>query len=286
MSFIDRMLSIDRRVIFVLIALAVIIPMMLDLVLIVRPSPIVQSLFDRVEALPAGSKVLMTMDFGPSTAPENRPMADALFRHCLIKGHKVYIVSLWATGDAEAVGTIGRITKEFPEKVYGEDYIHLGFKAGGAGLINAILADFKGFYTTDINQKDIKTFPMMDPIRGLADFNKILAVCSGRPGLREWIQFAGDRANVPVGGGVTAVEAPELYPYYPAQISGLMGGLQGAAEYEAALVRVYPQFKETSTMATKRMGPQNVAHWVIITFIVIGNIAFFLKQRGLKAKKK
>jgi len=141
-------------------------------------------------------------------------------------------------------------------------------------------------YTTDLAGKDINSLPMMAPIKGLTDFTAILEISSGSPGFKEWIQFAGDRGNIPVGGGATAVSAPELYPYYPAQLFGLMGGLQGAAEYEAALVTKYSKYKETTVSAIALMGPQTVAHLVIIFFVVIGNIAYFIKQRSLKAEKK
>jgi hypothetical protein len=76
------------------------------------------------------------------------------------------------------------------------------------------------------------------------------------------------------------VEAPLLYPYYPKQLLGLMGGLQGAAEYEAALVLAYPQYEATSTEAIQRMGPQTVAHLVIILFIVLGNAAYFRSRHA------
>ncbi|MFC2150540.1 hypothetical protein ACFLQV_03450 [Calditrichota bacterium] len=286
MDIIQKMQSIDRRWIFLLIGLAVIIPMMLNLVLIVRPSPIVQSIFDKVESLDPGSKVLLSYDYGPATVPENQPMADALTRHSMILGHKVYMMAVWPTGEAQANQTIESvILGEFEGKEYGEDYIQLGYKAGNQGLINAIFTDLKGMYNTDAAGVDINNFPMMADVRGLRDFDLILGVCSGKPGLKEWVQFAGDRGNIPVAGGVTAVEAPLLYPYYPTQLLGLMGGLQGAAEYEAALVIKYPQYEEASSTAVKSMGPQTVAHLVIIMFVVIGNISFFvLRSREKKAR--
>lgn len=287
MAFVDKMIQIDRRIIFVLIALAVIIPMMLNLEFVMRSSPIVQAIFDKVESLPEGSKVLVSFDYGPSTVPENRPMADGTVRHCMIKGHKVYIISLWATGEPEANITIENVIRgEFPEKIYGEDYIQLGFKAGNQGLINAIFNDFKGMFTTDANGVEINQFPMMADINGLPDFDLILGICSGKPGLKEWVQFAGDRGDIPVAGGVTAVEAPLMYPYYPSQLLGLMGGLQGAAEYEAAVVEKYPQYREVGMTAVKKMGPQTVAHLVIIFFVIIGNIAFFIKARKDKLAKQ
>jgi len=286
MSLFDRLLKIDRRVIFVLIALAVIIPMLLNLVFIVRPSPVVEAIFDKVESLPAGSRVLISYDFGPSTVPENQPMADAMVRHCLIKGHIVYLIALWPTGEAQSNQTIDQVIRtEFPDKVYGVDYIQLGYKAGAQGLINAIFTNLKGMYTTDARGVDVNSFPMMAPITGLKDFAIILAATSGKPGLKEWVQFAGDRGNIPIAGGCTAVEAPLLYPYYPTQLLGLMGGLQGAAEYEAALVSKYPKYRETSMVAVKSMGPQTVAHFVIIFFVIIGNVAFFVQKRRDKMKR-
>ncbi len=287
MSFIEKMLKIDRRIIFLLIALAVIIPMLLNLVFVVRPSPIVQTIFDKVDGLPDGSKVLLSFDYGPATVPENRPMAESLLRHCMIKGHRTYIMAVWATGEAEANISIGRVIRtEFPDKVYGSDYIQLGYKAGNQGLINAIFTDFKGMYTTDAAGVDINSFPMMADVNALPDFDLILAVCSGKPGLKEWVQFAGDRGDIPVAGGVTAVEAPLLYPYYPKQLLGLMGGLQGAAEYEAALVNEYPEYRASSMTAVKLMGPQTVAHLVIIFFVIIGNVAFFIQQRREKRARR
>lgn len=279
MNLINRLMKIDRRVIFLLIALAVIIPMLLNLVFVVRPSPVVQAIFDKVESLPPGSRVLVSYDYGPSTVPENQPMADALVRHCLHLGHKVYIIAVWATGEAQANVTIDRVIKaEFPGKLYGEDYIQLGYKAGNQGLINAIFTDLKGMYTTDAAGADVNSFPMMAPVTVLKDFALILSIASGKPGLKEWVQFAGDRGNIPISGGVTAVEAPLLYPYYPRQLLGFMGGLQGAAEYEAALVLKYPQYRATSLTAVRSMGPQAVAHLVIIFFVLVGNIAFFIQK--------
>jgi hypothetical protein len=58
-----------------------------------------------------------------------------------------------------------------------------------------------------------------------------------------------------------------------------MGGLLGAAEYEAALVSKYPQYESSSKQAIRLMGPQTVAHLVIIAFIIIGNIAYFAGGR-------
>ena len=279
-TFIEKLGTMDRRYVFLLIAIAVIIPLILHYTSSIPTSAIVQRLFDKVENLPPRSKILISFDYGPSTVPENQPMANALTRHALEKGHRVYLMALWATGPRQSLQLIQEIIQvEFPEKVYGEDWIHLGYKAGNQGLINTLLSDFKAMYTTDIEGTDIDNLAVMDDIRTLRDFDFILGLGSGFPGTKEWIQFAGDPGDIPVGGGTTAVMAPLLYPYYPKQMVGFMGGLQGAAEYETALSAKYPEYHQRSRIASTSMGPQVTAHLVIVAFIVLGNVTYLIERR-------
>jgi len=282
-NMLEKVGTLDRRFIYIFIALAVIIPLLAQLEFPVKPSPIVDAIFDHIDAMPPGSKLILTADYGPSTVPENQPMFEAVARHALHKGLKLYVLTIWATGPPmiedmkEAV-----IDVDFPNMVEGTDWINLGYKAGNQGVINSAFSNFRQAFPTDINGANIDDVPMMDGIERLADFDMIVAIGSGFPGVKEWIQFGGDPSDVPMAGGVTAVEAPLLYPYYPSQLLGLMGGLQGAAEYEAALVAAYPQFEPTSTQAIKNMGPQTVAHIVIIIFIILGNISYLAGDRKSK----
>jgi hypothetical protein len=264
----------------------------------------VQHLFDTVEKLPEDAKVLMSLDYGPSTVPENDPMAHAVARHLLRKNVKVYLMTLWATGPplinalAEQV-----VLTDFPGKVYGEDWVNLGYRTGNQGVIQALTSDLRGLFTVDagfaeseasasargpshervsIASRSIAELPMLNGVETLKDFRLVIGIGSGFPGLKEWVQFGGDPTGVDVGGGVTAVEAPLLYPYYPQQLSGLMGGLLGAAEYEAALTSAYEEFTGSGRTALVRMFPQMVAHLVIVGFVVLGNVSYFAlrgKQR-------
>lgn len=284
MHWSDRIGRIDRKVIFVVIGLSVVVPLLLKLVFPIHTSPIVQHIFDKVESLPPRSRVLLSMDFGPATAPENMPMSAAVARHVLERGGQLYIMSLWATGPGQSAQLIEEVLRrEFPEKIEGVDWMNLGYKSGNQGLINAILLDLKAMFSTDAYGRSITEIPMMRDLRNLKDLDLIVGIGSGVPGVKEWIQFAGDRGDIPIAAGVTAVEAPLLYPYYPEQLLGLMGGLQGAAEYEAELIRKYPRFVETGARAVKLMGPQAVAHTMILLFVIIGNVAFFMERRRQRA---
>jgi hypothetical protein len=82
--------------------------------------------------------------------------------------------------------------------------------------------------------------------------------------------------------GVTGVSAPLLYPYVPRQLPGLLGAIKGAAEYEKLVIDAYggpspdPRYLE----ALRRMGPQLVAHLLIIGLIVVANVVFVLDRRA------
>jgi len=289
MNFLANLGSLDRRWIFLFVAVAVAIPLWMQRPAHVVPSPIVENLYDAIDALPAGSRVLLSLDYGPSTVPENDPMSHAIARHVLSRDIQLYLITIWATGPPLINNLLEEVVAtDFEDKVYGEDFLNLGYKVGNQGLIQALTSDFKGQYTQDVGWRDIASrpvgqIPMMNPITTVRDFDFIVAIGSGFPGLKEWIQFAGDPTGTPVGGGVTAVEAPLLYPYFPKQLIGLMGGLVGAAEYEAALVIDYPVFGEASQTALVRMFPQTVAHLVIVGFVILGNISYFM-QRGKRRK--
>jgi hypothetical protein len=261
------------------------VPLLLNIQFAELASPIVKNIFDKVQSLPPGSRVLLSMDYGPSTVPEIQPMVNALVRHCNEKNLKIYYMCLWATGQNLTTITVDSVqTKEFPEKEYGIDYVNLGYKAGNEGLINVILTDLKKMYTTDVRGTYIDDIPMTREIRNLTSFDLIIGLGGGTPGIKEWILFAGDPGNIPVAGGCTAVQAPLLYPYWPNQLLGLMGGIKGAAEYESELMRNFPQYKKKSSPGIKMMGPQAIAHIVIMLFIIVGNITFFLERAREKRK--
>lgn len=286
MALFEKLKQIDRRIIFLFIALSVIVPLLLNIKFTEKAGPIVKNIFDKIESLPAGSRVLLSLDYGPSTVPEIQPMVNALVRHCNEKNLKIYYMCLWATGQNLTTITVDSVqVKEFPGKVYGVDYVNLGYKAGNEGLINVLLTDMKKMYTTDVKGTYIDDIEAMKAVRNLTSFDLIVGLGGGTPGIKEWILFAGDPGRIPVAGGCTAVQAPLLYPYWPNQLLGLMGGIKGAAEYESELIRHYPKYKTKSNPGIRMMGPQAIAHVVIMLFIIIGNITFFMERSREKQGK-
>ena len=122
--------AVDRRVIFVLIGLAVLVPLLTPISLPVRETPTTVKFYDGIEDIPKNSKVLVSFDYGPSTRPEIHPMNVGVLRHMLRNGHQIYISCLWPDGIYMALDALEEITDEdnpdnvstFDIKEY-EDYI-------------------------------------------------------------------------------------------------------------------------------------------------------------------
>jgi len=272
--------SLDRRWIHAALAGAILLSIVARIRFPDSPTPLVQGLYDRIDSLPAGTPIVLSLDYSPNSRPELEPMARALARHALLRGDRLILLSVWDTGNAmiEELRT-SVLAAEFPERREGTDWVALGYKAGNEILINAIRDNFGAMYRTDRRDSLLADLPALAGVRGLADCGLIVSLSGGSPGLKEWILFAGDVTGVPVAGGCTGVGTPEFLPYFPRQLIGLLGGLKGAAEYEAALERGHPEFHQRTMAATDGMGPQSVAHTVIIVFILMGNAGYLLDRR-------
>ncbi len=95
----EKISAVDPRVIYILVALGVMIPMLFpQLVLPVNVTGPVRSIFDEVDRLPEGSPVFVSLDFDPASDPEMSPMAIAFLQHCFRKKLKVTGMTLWPQG--------------------------------------------------------------------------------------------------------------------------------------------------------------------------------------------
>ncbi len=277
--------EVERRVIFLMMGLTVAGAVLTGIVLPVQETVVVRNIFDTIENLEEGDKVLLSLDYDPSGAPELQPMAIAVSQHCLEKKLKICYMTLWGTGGAMIADVITAIRPDFPELVYGEDYCNVGYRAGNEAVLKVIATDFRKTFPTDVSGIVLDSLPMMTGVTACPDFSYIVAIGSGRPGIKEWVEYVVEPSGALMGSGAAAVSAPQLYPYYPQQMNGMMGGSKGASEYEKMLRRGYPKYGEFRAQATEIMGPQTVAHVFLMLLIIFANISFFLakKRKGASA---
>jgi len=285
----SRLTTIDRRWIFLLVALGTILPILKPIGFPVSITPPVKSVYDKIETLGAEDVVVLSYDYGPTTGAENDPMADAILRHCLLRKVKVVTLALYPLGGLTALNnSITRIAAEFPEAQYGVDYVNLGYKDGGQASMKLLAEDFSQAFPGDTNGTPLANLPLMQRVKGAKNAQLAVSIATGIIG-EWWANLINAQFGIPVAVGCTAVSAPKYYAYLEAkQMIGLLGGLKGASEYEKLLKEGYPVTQKAYAnpmlqTASKGMDVQTIDHLVIIGFIVIGNVAYFASRRQKKA---
>ena len=269
----QRLMNIDRRIIFVLVFLGVAAPLLVDFYLPIKPTSTVQAVYDEIERVAAidDGTVLLSFSYGASTEPEMQPMARSLVRHCFSRDIKVVAICLWPEAPGLAQEVLQTTAAEFG-KTYGVDYAFMGYKPGTYSVILNMGQDFHDAFPSDAWGARSNTLPLTRNIRSLRDFDFVFDLAAGDSIEFWWIPFGQEKFGFPFAGGCTAVMAPDLFPFLQSrQLLGLIGGLAGAAEYEILMNR--------RDSATEAMRAQSVTHLIIIAFILFGNAVFFISRR-------
>ncbi|MBU1700668.1 MAG: hypothetical protein KJ831_11035, partial [Candidatus Eisenbacteria bacterium] len=237
----DKLTRVDRRIVFLLIFIGTFLPIVFTIGLPVSITPPVRDLYDKMESLNEGDMIMLSFDYGPTTAPENAPMVDAVLRHAFLKRLKVVIIALFPIGSVTmAEQEVSKVAGEYEAThIYGVDFVNLGYKDGGQAVMKQMGVNIQGVFPTDVSGTPFDEIPMFEPYRtsgdsvlSYTDMKLVISVATGIIG-EWWANLVNAQFGIPVAVGCTAVSAPKYYAYYKAgQMFALLGGLKGAAEYE------------------------------------------------------
>src|SRR5574342_1184564 len=279
MTFAERMLRIDRRIIFLVIGLCTLLPLLYPVGLPIKISPEVRGVYDYIESLPEGSVFLLSLDFDPASKPELHPQSISLLRHAFKKSLRVIAMTLWVSGTGMADQVITQVASEMG-KGNGKDYVFLGWSPGGTAIIINMGQDLYTAFPSDYGGKPTKGLSVLEGVQSLKDIAYAISLGAGNPGVEAWYVFGKDKYKFELGGGCTGVIAPGLYPLLRSgQINGLIGGLRGGAEYESLIGQ--------KGRAVAGMDAQSATHLAIIVLVAMCNLFYFsLRQQQGRSREQ
>jgi hypothetical protein len=273
--------GLDARYLYLILLILSSIPILMPLGLPLAPSALTRSAYDFIENLPPGSVVILDAQHSTGYGPELGTQFAALMKHLLSRPLKVVIVALGAEGpmlvDMTFKGSTlsgSPINPDAYGKVYGEDYIFVGYIAGGE---TAIAAFARNSWITEVDgeqKKPLSEFPIMEYCKTVDDWSLAISVSGGNfeQMVAQWYSAYG----TPIIFGAPGVSAPRLYPYIGAgQVVAMLVSLTGAAEYELLIRK--------PGLAASLMDVLNLAQLLIVASIVIGNIIYFATRQGGRA---
>src|SRR5687768_11921098 len=91
----DWLTQLDRRWLFLAMAIAIVVPLLNPVSMPFQVSPQVRAVYDEIETIEPGQVVLMSIDYDPAAQPELEPFTRAALRHLLRRGARIVFVTLW-----------------------------------------------------------------------------------------------------------------------------------------------------------------------------------------------
>lgn len=273
MTFFEKIQSIDRRFIYLLVFVLLSVPSLRPFSLPLQVSDATQAAYDAIEKLPPESTVMLSTDWEASTQAESAPQTEAIVKHIFGRNLKLIIVGLWPQGNSATEVIVDRLASEMG-KTYGVDWVNLGYKPGGEVVLASLADNIQSLYPQDAKGMPVANIEICKGLSSVKDVDLVISVSWGDPGHLTWVKMVGTPHKIPVIAAVTAVSIAGCAPYVQSgQIVGVVGGLGGAAEYEKLV--------GYSGKATAGMGAQTVGHFLILVMVVIGNIGFIAMKKRL-----
>jgi len=273
----EKLQNLDKRVFYVLMALAIAIPTVSPLGLPISVEAPVQQTYNFVKNLPDGSRVLIGFDYEPGDEIDLNPQAIALFHLLAPKKIKVVAISSFPAGPMFADECLA-VLKEYGYK-YGQDYVNLGYYAGGEPTLAAFGNKPTSIYSKDWLGNDVASLSLVKELTSMKDFSMAMTLNdgpTGGTGTHEWVRQAVMAHGTPLIMGCTGVLAASNMTYVQGgQCKGILAGLAAAAQLEKLLGK-----KGTGTVG---MDAQSIAHVLIVAFVLLGNVAMILSKRRQKA---
>jgi hypothetical protein len=284
MQFFERLMMMDRRWVFLFLAAVCFFTYYVEYDVPIYVEPETERIYTFIDSLPEGDIILLAIDYDPNSMAELHPMTYTIVEHAWRKNLRLIITALSQNGPGMADQAIRDISDslampatyngvEYParEIVNGEDYVFLGYKPYYALVILGMGQDFRLPFPNDYYGTPLDSLPMM---RRVVNYDHVACVISLSSGTISdgWISYGQGRFGFPLFFGLTGVMTAQYYPFYGSgQLSGLMGGMLGAAQYEF--------LADNYGLARDAMKVQLPAHVIIILFIIMGNVGYFASRR-------
>jgi len=277
MSLLEKIRDLDNRIIYGLAWIFVLFPLLSPLGL---PIPISgdsiawKSFIDN--DIQDGDTVIFTLMYGTSGMPELFPMSVATMKHILEKDVKFIVVSFWTEGPLVFDTLLGQVDPADYGKIYGEDWIRLGYLPGGETAMGAFATSFQNTVPRDyVEGNSLDSFPIMADIKSAEDIDLIISFETGTPGTPEWLRQWNTPYGVPQITGCIGVSVPGIIPYINSgQLSALLPGLTVSAEYEVLLNK--------PGLAVAGVDAVSTSHLLVVMLVILGNITYFMtKEDGL-----
>lgn len=263
----QRMLSIDRRWLYAILFVNIVVFLLSPVRLRAPISPPVQKFYDEIESLRPGDLVMISSNWSASTLAENQPQLEAVLKHLMRKGVHFTFISIEAQSRDISLRLAKRLTEEAGYE-YGKQWAHFGFVPNLIVAIKGMVNDLPATIKQDVTGTPIQQLPVTKGIKSLKDYKMVIDITpSGTVPI--WISYSPKEVRILY--CPTSVMAAEAYTYLDSgQVKGMITGAKGAQEYE--------QLLGITGLGAPFANAISFSHVLIIFFILLGNFALLMQR--------
>jgi len=278
----DRIQRIDRRVVFLVTALVITLPLLFPIGIPFVPSPYALSFHDAIEALPDGSVVLSMNAFGPEDLEKmwaKRAMTNRLFE----KNCKIIEVSFDAPGPIAMSKCYEELLDQqlLATKTYGEDYIFLPYVAGIVVAYSAVARDIRSATGgVDYYGDSLDSYPIMEDVNAATDVDFLALTGHHTSTAIEpvvgQVQTYANKPLVVISAGISHALTSSFIA--SGNIKAALEGLTDMAGYELLI--------KDPGLNIAQMDVVSAHHLMLVLLIIVGNIVFLLSKNKKSEVKK
>jgi len=276
MSIWEKLTSIPREVIMGLVFIAILIPALNPLGLPLMVGSMSQAWYDTVDDMPAGSILLFDIGYGSGGYPSLGPGNIAAFHQMFEKDLRIVIMATALEGSMMYPLIMAGVKPESNYgAVYGEDYVFLGYIAGGQTAMAGVLGDLHALASTDYQGTSLSSLPLAAEVSGADDYDLVGYLTTSGDTAEGWVYQAYSQYNRPLIGGMLSMMTTSMKPYYDSgQLLGLMDGIKGAADMEFLTNHPGDAIVSSDILSFTQA--------LVLILILIGNVAFWMQKGGGK----
>jgi len=249
--------SVDRRVLYLILAVVASVGLFVRAEIKVDPDAYAKDWYAGVMAIPEDKPILLQTDWTNSTRGENAGHMEAILRILMARKIKFLMYSFDPQSPQVARDVIRRINQEREDQGLQPykpwiDYVDAGYFPNAENSLVAVGNNPRQFFNSKKVKDDSGTdrvpfdAPFMQGANQLNSFSTLIVITAS-----DTIDYAVQRLSgrIPIFTNVTGVVGPGVLPYYQSkQLAGVGVGLKGVydIEYMMTFGVNYPNYQEAT----------------------------------------
>jgi len=264
----EKMGKVDYRWVYALTIILVIIPVIQPIGIPCKTTKVVEDYYDVLDNLQPGSVVAVSLGGGISMQDELKSQLICTWKILFEKDAKVIWFSTNRDGPIMLDWTFNIVKPSQYGKVYGEDYVRLGFTPLGEPGQASFAIDIRSVYPTDYQGTSLDDLPITKDVIGHEDIDLLIFIYTSCTDVEFVIrQWAVPYPDVKVLAITIGGCGPMAAPYIPDQILGFLHGSVGGAELE--IVAGLPGPGALINDA------KNLGIFGLLIFLILGNASYW-----------